>query len=77
MLFICYINDLPEAIASCLYIYAGDTQMFMKIDSKIDSAALQWDLDERGRWTEKWQLRFNIDKCKVLQLRTGNKEEVY
>ena len=65
MLFVSYsyTNDLPEAIASCLNTYADDMKMFRKIDSKIDSAALQWDLDELGRRAEKWQLRFNTDKC--------------
>ena len=63
MLFVCYTNDLPEAIASCLNMYADDMKMFRKIDSKIDSAALQRDLDELGRRAEKWQLRFNTDKC--------------
>ena len=63
MLFVCYTNDLPEAIASCLNMYADDMKMFRKIDSKIDSAALQRNLDELGRWAEKWQLRFNTDKC--------------
>jgi hypothetical protein len=34
-------------------------------------------LDEFRRWTDKWKLRFNFDKCKVLHLGTGNNEEVY
>lgn len=77
MLFVCYTNDLPEAIASCLNMYADDMKMFRKIDSKIDSAALQRDLDELGRWAEKWQLRFNTDKCQLMHLGTENKEEEY
>ena len=52
-------------------------KMFRKIDSKIDSAALQRDLDELGRWAEKSQLRFNTDKCTVMHFGTGTKEEEY
>jgi ribonucleases P/MRP protein subunit RPP40 len=77
LLFVLYINDLPEAIASCLYNYADDTMIFRKIDSEMNSAAPQRDVDELGRWAEKFHLRFIIDKCKVMHLGTESKEEVY
>ena len=78
MLFVCYTNDLQGAIASFLNMYAVDVKMFRKIYNKIDSAAVQRDLDELGRWAEKWQLRFNTaDKCQLMHLGTENKEEEY
>jgi len=33
-----------------------------------DSAALQRDLDTIFKWEQNWQLRFNVDKCKVMHL---------
>jgi hypothetical protein len=67
-MFVCYINDLPEAIASFIYLYADDTKVFRRIDSVLDRYELQRDLDQLAEWANKWQLRFNIDKCKVLHL---------
>ena len=52
MLFVCYINHLPEAITSCINMYADDTKMFRKINNKINSKVLQRDLDELGTWAK-------------------------
>ena len=68
LLFVCYINDLPEAIHSFIFMYADDTKIFSRVDGDEDRAALQRDLDELGRWAQEWQLRFNIEKCKVMHI---------
>ena len=33
---------------------------------------LQEDLDRLAEWSEVWQLRFNVDKCKVMHMGRGN-----
>ena len=33
---------------------------------------LQRDLDRLVQWSEVWQMRFNVDKCKVMYLGRGN-----
>ena len=33
---------------------------------------LQRDLDRLVSWSEVWQMRFNVDKCKVMHLGRGN-----
>jgi len=70
-LFLCYINDLPEAIASFIFLYADDTKLFRRIDSSVDKDALQKDLDQLVSWAQTWQLRFNTEKCKVMHLGEG------
>jgi len=77
ILFICYINDLPEAISSVIHMYADDTKVFRHIASKIDNDILQSDLDQLGRWTQQWQLKFNVDKCKVMHLGKRNEKFQY
>jgi len=78
LLFVIYINDLPEDIASIVYMYADDTKMFRRVDGEPDRRVLQRDLDQLAEWAEKWQLRFNVDKCKIMHLgRAGNVQTVY
>ena len=37
VLFVCYINDLPESIASVIYMYADDTKLFRRVDWGINT----------------------------------------
>ena len=74
ILFVIYINDLPDVISSYVFMYADDTKIFRVIGDDGDAASLQRDLDAASAWCRKWQLRFNHDKCKVLQVTgTGGK----
>ena len=68
LLFVLYINDLPDVVQSNILLFADDTKIFQKIDSKEDALLLQKDIDELQLWSDKWLLRFNIDKCHVLTL---------
>ena len=68
ILFVIYINDLPEVISSQIYLYADDTKLLREITSIEDSLKLQSDLTLLKDWSENWLLRFNPDKCKVLTL---------
>lgn len=68
LLFVIYINDLPECVTSTSYLFADDTKMFRKIYSKYDAKCLQSDIDSLNAWSKKWLLRFHPDKCHVLTL---------
>ena len=68
LLFVIYINDLPEALNSDSFMFADDTKLFRTITSKCDALVLQSDIDALQSWSNKWLLRFNSDKCHVLTL---------
>ena len=68
ILFVLYINDLPDKLNSNVYLFADDTKLFYKIKSPEDAYTLQCDLNSLERWTEKWLLKFNTSKCHVLTL---------
>ena len=69
LLFIAYINDMPEGIRSThttVNLFADDIQLNRKICNKRDCVELQQDLDRLQEWEKKWQMAFNADKCEVL-----------
>ena len=68
LLFVLYINDLPESVKSHVFLFADDTKLFKQIKTERDSFTLQEDIDALCKWTEKWLLKFNADKCHVLTL---------
>ena len=74
LLFVIFINDLPESIKSEIFLFADDTKVFRKITSISDSEALQRDIDSLEEWTRKWLLEFNVKKCHILTL--GKIEDV-
>ena len=44
LLFVIYINDLPQAINSDLFLFADDTKVFCEITSKDDALVLELDI---------------------------------
>ena len=72
LLFLIFINDLDEDINSNILKFADDTKIFKEIRSSIDCNQLQADLDKLVLWTRKWQMEFNVDKCKVMHV--GNSD---
>ena len=46
ILFVIYINDMPECVDSTTYLFADDTKIFREIKSPNDEEKLQNDLDE-------------------------------
>ena len=68
LLFLIYINDLPEVVRSDALLFADDTKIFRQVCSQNDALLLQADIDSLTRWSNKWLLKFNTDKCYVLSL---------
>ena len=68
LLFLLFVNDLPDWIKSEMRMFVDDTKLWCKIGHVNDSILLQNDLRQLEHWTEKWQLALNTDKCKVLHI---------
>lgn len=66
LLFVLYINDLPDCVSSTCKLFADDTKLYRTVNSIHDQVDLQEDVDAFSRWSESWLLRFNTNKCKVL-----------
>ena len=70
MLFVLFINDLPEHLPndSNLYLYADDTKIFRAIKDDGDRNMLQEDIFNMHEWSERWLLKFHPDKCKTMHI---------
>ena len=68
LLFLCYINDLPENVSSKVRLYADDVLIYNTIHSKEDCLMLQEDLNSLQLWANKWQMMFNADKCELIRI---------
>jgi len=77
VLFLFYVNDLPERCISLMLMFADDTKVTRAITSYSEYSVLQNDIDNLHDWSQEWQLKFNKDKCKVLHLGTNNQEYKY
>ena len=68
LLFLVYINDMPEGIDSTMQLFADDSLLYRIIRTKEDQSILQEDLRKLELWEHKWQMQFNADKCEVLRI---------
>jgi len=68
LLFLCYINDMPENIKSTIRLYADDALLYREIYSPEDSRILQEDLDRLQEWAKCWLMKFNPVKCEYLRV---------
>ena len=66
-----YISDL-EGVTSKILKFADDTIFLKKNKGNGDKQQLQDDIDTLIKWSEKWQMLFNFEKCKCLHARHGN-----
>ena len=63
LLFIIFINDLPDCIKnSTILLYADDTKLLKPISCCLDCFLLQQDLDAFAAWCPTWQVQLNISK---------------
>ena len=65
ILFVLYINDLPEVVDkdSFAFLFADDTKMFRAILNLLDIQVVQEDIHKLVEWSDKWLLKFHPDKC--------------
>ena len=74
LLFILFINDLPDHVKTNCKMFADDTKIYSSTDQ---ITLLQDDIFSLFRWSHLWQLEFNISKCKVLHVGKNNQTFSY
>ena len=76
-LFVLYVNDIDEGLGSFSRKFADDTKCARVVETVEDAEALQRDIDVMVDWARKWEMQFNVAKCKVLHIGRRNREFTY
>ena len=66
LLFLIFINDMPNLARHICKLFADDTKLIGIIKSPNDLIVLQQDIDRLVEWSHIWNMKFNEDKCKVM-----------
>ena len=66
ILFLIYINDLPDELSSQVRLFADDTALYLTIGDTEDGKVQQNDLDRPSELKERWDMEFNPSKCQVV-----------
>ena len=68
ILFLIYINDLPDCVRySTIRLFADDCIIYRPIKSIEDTQLLQEDINTIAKWASSWLMKFNIPKCCCLR----------
>ena len=74
LLFLIYINDLPNHVKhSATSLFADDSMVSRTIKTKRDAELLQSDLDGLQEWENTWKMKFNPDKCEHISVTNKKK----
>ena len=77
ILFLCFINDLPEVVSGFVKVFADDTKIYSEVPNTSSCEKLQTDLDNLNVWSRDWKLAFNASKCKVIHIGSANENYRY
>ena len=77
LLFVVYINDLPDRINNKIKLYADDSKILAVIKDWGDAIRLQDDLSSICQWSEDWLMQLNVGKCKIMHFGRTNPEYGY
>ena len=60
ILFLIFINDLPDVIVSCMKLLADDAKMFGRVNSVMQATAVQNSLDNAVDWARMWKMNYHL-----------------
>ena len=78
LLFVIYINDFPSVCDTGeMFLFADDAKLYKHVSGVSDSVALNECCQNLYDWSDKWIMKLNIDKCKVLTISRKDKIIIY
>jgi hypothetical protein len=72
LLFLFYINDLPENVKANVKLFADDCLLYKEINNISDGQYLQNDLRALESLENEWKMSFKADKCVIITAGTKN-----
>ena len=76
LLFVIYINDLPDRIINVFEMYADDSKVIAGVEDETDTS-LQVDINEIKNWCTRWSMSLNSGKCKIMHFGKQNPRKSY
>ncbi len=77
VLFLVYINDLPDCIQnSTVKLFADDCILHRRVTTWEDVRLLQQDLDALQNWESTWLMKFNAAKCSSMSVTLATKHKI-
>ncbi|KAL5254842.1 hypothetical protein ACHWQZ_G014322 [Mnemiopsis leidyi] len=73
LLFILYVNDLPDIVKNKIKLFADDLKLICNAN---DNRSIADDILELEIWESIWGLKFNPSKCKVVHVHFNNNPNV-
>ena len=77
ILFVVFINDMPNNLLSNCKMFADDAKVYRDVNNIEGHESLQSDLYKMCQWSQRWQLPFNEHKCKCMHLGKHNPKMTY
>ena len=77
LMFVMFMNNLPEVIESYCKFYEDDTKIIRVIEDDSIDDTLQRDIDSVTNWTKEWLMKLNSNKCKVMHFDNKNARSDY
>ena len=72
LLFVLYINDLPDLTQSDTFLFADDIKIFRSIINTNDQDILQQDITTIEKLSHDWMLTLHPDKCTHMEIGKNN-----
>jgi len=66
ILFLCYINDLPDLLSCKVSLYADDTLLYQTVNITKDAELFQANINAVYEWSIKWKMPFNEKKFQAI-----------
>ena len=79
VLFIIFINDLPETCSQLceFFLFADDSKIYKCINSVSDNVQLLKCCQDVVDWCEKWCMTLNVSKCKSMTVCKSRSSDVH
>lgn len=68
-----------NSVNSCMGFFVGDAKLLKKVASEEDCSFTRgYEQDIGSEWSHSWEMKFNLKKCKVMNLERvrGEKKEI-
>ena len=72
LLYLIFVNDLDNNIISKISKFTDNNKFCHKARYPDDIIELQEDINKLKDWANKWQMKFNVDKCAVMHIGHNN-----